>query len=494
MSLFEVRNPATGEVVGNVTAADSAAVQSAVDEARQAQRAWAAKSLKERSKVLSRFHDMVLDQRDRVMDVIQSESGKARRDAFAEMATVAGTARYYLANADRHLAASSHSAALPGLTSAEVIYKPHGLVGFITPWNYPFLLSIGDAIPALLAGNAVIVKPAELTPLSAVLGGELLQEAGLDKGLFTLVHGTGAIGAELIRHVDYIGFTGGTATGRKVAVAAAERLIPFSLELGGKNPMIVLEGASINDAASGLVAGAFSNAGQTCISIERVYVQASIAEEFTARVVAKAAAMKLGWSHGWDVDMGSMISRAHAAKVSSHVENARAAGAVVRTGGRLRPEIGEAFMEPTVLTNVSSSMAVFAEETFGPVVSIYPVGDADEAIRLANDSAYGLNASVWTGDGAHSQRIARRLETGSAVINSTLLIYNSFAVPMGGVKGSGLGRRHGEHGILRFTQSESIVSSFSIAGGYDSVMTHTDSESRAGLITKALRAFRKLGI
>src|SRR5215475_5153198 len=248
----------------------------------------------DRARIIRRFHDLMLDRRRVVLDTIQSESGKTRRDALAEVVSVAGTARYYVAHGAGHLQARRRSPAVPLVTSAEIVYKPHGVVGLITPWNYPFLLGIADALPALLAGNAVVVKPSELTPLSAVLARDLLIESGIDPDLIALVHGAGDVGNELIRHVDYIGFTGGTVTGRKVAVAASERLIPYSLELGGKNPMIVLAGASLEDAATGLIAGAFGNSGQTCISIERVYVEESIYEQFAGRVAAKASELKLG--------------------------------------------------------------------------------------------------------------------------------------------------------------------------------------------------------
>jgi succinate-semialdehyde dehydrogenase/glutarate-semialdehyde dehydrogenase len=492
MEGIEVRNPATGEVVGWVRCAEPHDFDSAEANAREAQTQWAGLRFNDRSAIVRRFHDAILDQCDRILDVIQSESGKARRDAFAEVATVAGTARYYLAHGAEHLSAKHRQAAVPLITGAEVNYKPHGVIGLISPWNYPFLLAIGDAIPALLAGNSVIVKPSELTPLSAQLARQLLVDAGLDPRLLTMVYGGGDTGAELIRHVDYVGFTGGTATGRKVAVAAAERLIPFSLELGGKNPMIVLEGASLDNAAAGLIAGAFSNTGQTCISVERVYVQESVFNEFCSKVLKKTAAIKLGWSRAWDVDMGSLISTAHADKVTAHIERARQLDAKILVGGRRRSDLGAAFVEPTILIDVPASASVFREETFGPVVSLYPVRDADDAIQQANDSEFGLNASVWTGDGRRSERIARRLETGSVVINSTLLIYNSFDVPMGGVKLSGIGRRHGEHGIVRYTQAQSIVSSFESGGGYDSVLTGLDSPFRAGLIVKALRLWRKL--
>jgi acyl-CoA reductase-like NAD-dependent aldehyde dehydrogenase len=362
----------------------------------------------------------------------------------------------------------------------------------ITPWNYPFILSIADAIPALLAGNAVIVKPSELTPLSADLGRTFLVESGLPADLLAVVHGGGEIGGELIRHVDYVGFTGGTETGRKVAVAASERLIPFSLELGGKNPMVVLEGASLDDASAGLMTGAFANGGQTCIAVERVYVQDSIYEEFVRRVVNKTSAMRIGWSRSWDIDMGSMISTSHAKNVIARIERAVDQGAHLATGGRARSDLGPAFVEPTILTNVRDDMPISKEETFGPVVALYPVRNAAEAIAKANDSNFGLNASVWASGQRQAHAVASRLETGSVAINSTLLIYNTFDVPMGGVKLSGIGRRHGEQGILRYTQAQSIVSSIATGGGYDSMLTRIKNERMAKVLAGSLKLWRRL--
>jgi succinate-semialdehyde dehydrogenase/glutarate-semialdehyde dehydrogenase len=492
MALIEVHNPATSELVGCVRPAQTADFSAAEAAAREAQRAWAAQSLASRNGIIRRFHDSMLDQCERILDVIQSETGKARRDAFAEIVSVAGTARYYLKHGAEHLTTRQRESAFPLITNAQLSYKPHGVVGLITPWNYPFLLVIGDAIPALMAGNAVLVKPSELTPLSADLGRQLLVDAGLDPRLFAILHGPGDVGAELLRHVDYVGFTGGTATGRTVAVAAAERLLPFSLELGGKNPMIILEGASLQDAASGLIAGAFANSGQTCIAIERAYVQESVFAAFCELLREKAAALKLGWSKQWDMDMGSLISSTHTRKVSSHVEQATALGAKILLGGRLRADLGPAFMQPTVLTDVPPAADLFAQETFGPVVSLYPVRDAEDAIQQANEGTFGLNASVWAGDGRRAEQVARRLETGSTVINSTLLIYNSFDVPMGGVKLSGIGRRHGEQGILRYTQAQSLVSSIQSFGGYDSLLGWLDRPSRAAFLVKLLKLWRKL--
>jgi acyl-CoA reductase-like NAD-dependent aldehyde dehydrogenase len=492
LTVIEVRNPATGQLAGTVAPTGAAEIALAVSRARKAQPDWEDLRFGGRALVIRRFHDLILDREKRILDTIQSETGKPRRDALSELLTVAGTARYYLAHGERHISPKRRRPALPAATWAQEIHKPHGVVGLITPWNYPFLLGIADALPALLAGNAVVIKPSELTPLSTVIAQELLVESGLDPKLAAIVHGPGAAGAELIRHVDYVGFTGGTDTGRKVAVAAAERLIPCSLELGGKNPMIVLKDAPLDEAASSFVIGAFGNSGQACISVERVYVEEQIYTEFVRRIVEKTSRLKLGWSSGWDMDVGSMISQTHAQKVLGHIESAAAAGARILTGGRSRADLGPAFVEPTILENVGNSMAVAKEETFGPVVSVFPVGSRDEAVRLANASPYGLNASVWAGKTAAAHEVARRLETGSCVINSTLLIYNSFDAPMGGVKLSGLGRRHGEQGILRYMQSEAIVGSVQFSGGYDAVALNVKDQRRADLLVQAARLWRRI--
>jgi succinate-semialdehyde dehydrogenase/glutarate-semialdehyde dehydrogenase len=477
--------------VGRVTPAAPDDVAKTVARARKSQREWQFLSFAARARIIRRFHDLMLERRAEILDTIQSETGKTRRDALAEIVSVAGTARYYLAHGAGHLETRRRSPAVPLITTAEIVYKPHGVVGLIAPWNYPFLLAIGDALPALLAGNAVVVKPSELTPLSAVLARELLIESGLDADLIGLVHGAGDVGRELIRHVEYVGFTGGTVTGRKVAVAASERLIPYSLELGGKNAMIVLEGAPLDAAAKGLIVGAFANSGQTCIAVERAYVQESIFEEFARRVTKKTSELKLGWSKSWELDMGSMISREHAEKVMSRIRSAIADGAHAIAGGRARSDLGPAFVEPTILTNAKDDIPISREETFGPVVSLYPVRNEEEAVARANDSQFGLNASVWA-RGGRAREIARQIETGSAVINSTLLIYNSFDVPMGGVKLSGIGRRHGEHGILRYTQAQSIVGSVATGGGYDSMLMRVTSERIADALTWVLRVWRRL--
>ncbi|MCZ6727595.1 MAG: succinic semialdehyde dehydrogenase [Acidobacteria bacterium] len=489
---LRIDNPATGEHVGTVPVSSPADVGAAADRARAAQPAWEGLGIRQRRRVLARFHDLLFERQGEILDTVQRESGKTRREALGELLAIAGTARYYLAHGEGYLASESHAGASPFITGARVVYRPHGVVGFITPWNYPFILSIGDALPALLAGNAVVIKPSELTPLSAELARTLLVDSGLAEDLVQLVHGYGAVGATLIEHVDYISFTGSVATGRKVAMAAAGRLIPSSLELGGKNPMIVLEGASLDDAVSGLMSGAFYNTGQTCIAVERVYVQSSIFDRFADLARRRTEELEIGWSLDWDIDVGSLISREHSDKVMGHIDDAVTRGATVLTGGERRPDLGPTFVAPTLLTGVEDSMELSCEETFGPVVALYPVADAEEAVARANDTAYGLNASVWTGDKRTSQALAQRIEAGSVGINSTLLIYATYDVPMGGVKQSGIGRRHGRPGIRRFTRSQSIVDSVAKGGGYEGILTRITSQSRADKLARAFKLMRHI--
>jgi succinate-semialdehyde dehydrogenase/glutarate-semialdehyde dehydrogenase len=492
VAIIEVVNPATGEPAGSVKQTTSEDLDKAVDRARAAQLAWREAPVSARAKIIARFHDLALDRAMTVLDTIQAETGKSRRDALAELVTVAGTARYYLSNGPGFLSPKRKRGAVPLLTGSILRYRPHGIVGLITPWNYPFLLSIGDSIPALLAGNAVLVKPSEWTPLSAMLGKSLLVDCGLDPDLLTIVNGGPELGRSVIDHVDYVAFTGGTVTGQKVALAAAERLIPFSLELGGKNPMILLKEAPLEQAAAALVAGAFANAGQTCIAVERVYIEAPVFDRFSKLVAELTQRLKVGWARTFDVDVGSLIRPSHASRVQERVDAAVRAGAVALTGGRRRPDLGPAFVEPTVLTHVDPKDAIAVEETFGPVILLHRVDNKDQAVALANDSPYGLNASVWAGGAGPAYSIARDLETGSVAINSSLMIYNAFDLPMGGIKKSGIGRRHGEHGILRYTQAQSIARSFEMAGGYDGLLTRVRSDRDAALMLKLVRLWRRI--
>ncbi len=490
---IEVDNPATGERVGSVERATPEAVDATVDRARAAQDGWGRLSFRQRAAVIKRFHDQVIAHAGEIMDTLQAETGKARRDAFPEVSSVVGIARHYVAHGAEHLAASRQRSAVPGITTARVVRKPHGVVGLISPWNFPFLLPIGDTLPALLAGNAVVLKPSELTPLSAELGRRLLLESGLDEDLFQLVHGEGpTIGQELVHRVDYVAFTGSVRGGRAVAMAAGERLTPYSLELGGKNPMLVLAGAAVDRAVEGLMVGAFYNAGQTCISVERVYVHESLYESFVRRAAQRSRQLRVGYATDWSVDVGSLISLDHATKVLSHVEDATLRGAAVVAGGERRDDLGPTFVAPTVLTEVPEVAMMAREETFGPVIAVYPVRDTEEAVARANDSTYGLNASVWARSRREAHAVSRRLVTGSAGINSTLLIFNSFDVPMGGVRGSGIGRRFGQEGIRRFTSAQSLVRSVATGGGYDTLVGRLGNSFGSRLYLRLLRWWRHI--
>jgi succinate-semialdehyde dehydrogenase/glutarate-semialdehyde dehydrogenase len=491
---LDVANPATGEHVASVDVATPADVAAAAIAAREAQHAWAAASWRDRARVIARFHDLVLDRSDEVLDTIQRESGKARRDALGELVTCAGTARYYLAHGRHHLRDRRARGGVPVITGARTVWHPHGLVGLITPWNFPFLLGVADALPALLAGNAVLTKPSEVTPLSTLLARDLLVESGLDPALFQPLVGTGAdLGQPLIDEVDYVGFTGSTATGRIVATAAAQRLIPCSLELGGKNPMLVMPGARLEDALHGLVSGGFANSGQTCICVERVYVHEQVWDEFVRMATEHVAKLRVGWSTGLDIDMGSLVSAEHAAKVREHISEARDAGATVLAGGDEPIEgLTSAFVRPTLVTGTDPSMRIHHDETFGPVVRLERVASADEAVARANESELGLNGSVWAGSGRRAIELARRLEVGTANVNSTLLVYNTYDVPMGGIRQSGLGRRHGAPGIQRYCRQQSIVHSFSRWGGYELLLRVTNTPRRSRLLLGVVKLWRRI--
>jgi succinate-semialdehyde dehydrogenase/glutarate-semialdehyde dehydrogenase len=333
-----------------------------------------------------------------------------------------------------------------------------GVVGVIAPWNYPLTLSVSDAVPALMAGNAVVMKVDTQTPFSGLMGAALLEEAGLPPDLLQVITGSGSeLGPELIGRVDYVMFTGSTAVGRQVASQAAERLIPSSMELGGKNAMIVLEDADMMRAVEGAERALFGNGGQLCISVERLYVHEAIADEFTRRLVERVGKMKLGAGLDYGHDMGSLISEKQLETVREHVDDAVGKGARVLTGGNARPDIGPYFHEPTILADVREGMTLFADETFGPVAAISRFATDEEAIERANDSDFGLNFSVWTKDTERGRRIASRLEAGTVNVNEAYIAaWGSMDAPMGGMKDSGVGRRHGAAGIRKYTEAQTI--------------------------------------
>ena len=454
-----VQAPFTGETIGEIPLATREDVFAAVERARTAQKQWAATPLTDRRKLLLQFHDLVLDRRDEILDLMQIEAGKARLHAFEEIADVATVARYYATNGPRLLHARRRRGFLPLLTRVIEQRWPLGVVGIISPWNYPLVLSITDALAALMAGNAVVLKPAEQASLTPRLAVDLLVAAGMPAELIQIVTGSGSVaGTALVDAADAIAFTGSTAVGREIAARGGERLIPVSLELGGKNPLIVLADADINRAVEGAVRACFASAGQLCISAERIFVEAPLYERFVQAFVARTRAMRVAADTSFDTEMGSLIGPAQLAKVTEHVSDAVAKGAKVLTGGRARPDIGPYFYEPTILSEVTPAMRCAAEETFGPVVAIARFETAEEAIKRANATEYGLSASIWTRDAARAREIGARLETGGININEAYAAaWASVDAPIGGFKASGLGRRHGREGIFRFTESQTIA-------------------------------------
>ncbi|MBA0054153.1 succinate-semialdehyde dehydrogenase (NADP(+)) [Streptomyces sp. AJS327] len=451
--------PFTQERLAELPESTPEDVATAFERARTAQRAWAATPVRRRAAVLLRFHDLVLERQREVLDLIQLETGKARLHAHEEVQAVAIAARHYGRRAPGYLRPKRHTGAIPALTRVSELRHPRGVVGQIAPWNYPLELSVGDALPAFVAGNAVVMKPDTETALTALWARRLLIEAGLPEGVWQVVLGEGpVVGPEVADRGDYVSFTGSTATGRQVAQRAAARLAGCSLELGGKNAMLVLDDADLDKAAAGAVRGAFSSAGQLCISIERLYVHESVADAFLARFVARTRAMRLGASLSYGADLGSLVSQRQLDTVTRHVTEAVAKGATVLAGGRPRPDVGPFFHEPTILEGVEAPMAVCEEETFGPLVSVYRFSDEDEAVELANATPYGLNASVWSRNGRRGRALAARLRAGTVNVNEGYAAaYGSAQAPMGGMGDSGLGRRHGSEGILKYTEAQTVA-------------------------------------
>jgi acyl-CoA reductase-like NAD-dependent aldehyde dehydrogenase len=454
-----VRVPFTGEELGRIPGCVEADVEAAVSAGRAAQPGWGGTPIEERGRIILRFHDLLLERQEAGLDLIQLESGKARRHALEEILDTALVARHYAVHAARYLRPRRHAGALPVLTVAREVRHPVGVVGFIAPWNFPLILSITDLTAALMAGNAAVLRPDPQSSFTALWAADLLREAGLPPGILTVVTGEGhVLGPPLIDRVDFLMFTGSTRTGRIVARQAAERLIGFSLELGGKNPMIVLDDADVEAAVDGVIRGAFVGAGQVCVSIERVYVARAIHDRFRDGLVERVGAMKLGPALEYGVDMGSLTVHRQLAAVEEHVADALARGAVLLAGGRRRPDLGPLFYEPTVLAGVAEGMRLFREETFGPVVALHPFDSVDEAVRLANDTQYGLNASVWSRSARRARAVAARIRAGSVNVNEVYAAsWTATASAIGGMKESGFGRRHGAEGILKYTETQTIA-------------------------------------
>jgi succinate-semialdehyde dehydrogenase/glutarate-semialdehyde dehydrogenase len=456
-----VQTPITTDAIGSVPACTEEDVAETVASARAAQSSWATTPIAERAAVLERVADLVAERREWLLDLVQLETGKARIDALEELLDVSMTCTYYAQEGPAAIGDDERSGAVPLVTDATVTRNPVGVVGVISPWNYPLTLSMTDAIPALLAGNAVVCKPDERTPYVALALADLFEEAGLPEGVFRIVTGEGAtVGPALIDAVDYVAFTGGTETGRSVAERAGRNLIDCSLELGGKNPLLVLEDADVETAARGAVEGAFANAGQLCLAPERIYVHEDRYDAFLDAFVGETRDLTLGHAFDYGPDVGSLIDEAHRDSVDEYVSEAVEDGASLLTGGRPRPDVGPCWYEPTVLTDVEPDATVACEETFGPVVSVFPVADVEEAIERANDTDYGLNASVWTTDRDRGREVAREIECGTVCVNDPYTVgWAAVDAPMGGLGDSGLGRRHGPEGIQRFVESRTIATS-----------------------------------
>jgi acyl-CoA reductase-like NAD-dependent aldehyde dehydrogenase len=444
-------NPATGEVLRELECAGESEVEAAVARARAAQPAWAELGLRRRISVLREFQHRLYARKSEVAAAITREAGKPLAEALVtEVLVVLDAARFLIDNAWGLLRDEPvpHANLVTKLKSGWLVREPHGVIGIISPWNYPFSIPATETLAALVAGNAVVLKPSELTPLVALELASLLHAAGVPEDVLQVMIGEGPAGAALMRSpIDKLVFTGSVTTGKRIAAAAAERLLPVVLELGGKDPMLVLDDADVDVASSAAVWGAFVNAGQACLSVERCYVHHSLYEAFATACAEKTKQLRIGNGMDAHTDVGPMIRERQVRIVESHVEDAKARGARVLAGGRRLPELGGNFYAPTVLADVTQDMRIMREETFGPVLPVMACESDDEAVRLANDSEYGLAASVWTRDAKRGERLARRIHAGTVMVNDVISCFGISEAPHGGVKASGVGRTHGRFGL-----------------------------------------------
>ncbi len=489
---IECRSPFDGALVGQLPVSSEADVDVAFASARAAQRSWVDRPVAARGRVLLAFHDLLLARRDEALDLVQRETGKARRHALEEVLDVAINARYYARSAARLLAPKRRRGALPLLTQVSQLHHPLGVVGVIAPWNYPLTLAVSDALPALMAGNGIVLKPDSQTAFIALWARELLVEAGLPDALFQVVVGDGpVVGPAVVDRADYVCFTGSTATGREVARRCADRLVGCSLELGGKNAMVVCADANLERTVEGALRACFSNAGQLCISIERMFVADEVYDEFVPAFAEAVGALRLSAALDYSADMGSLVSQRQLDAVRRHLDDAVAHGATVLAGGRARPDLGPYFHEPTLLEGVTSAMAVCDEETFGPVVSLYRFTSEDDAVRRVNASAYGLNASIWSRDTRRGRALAARIKAGTVNVNEGYgPAWGSVDAPMGGMGDSGLGRRHGAEGLLKYTETQTVA--VQRLQGFGAPRQLTD-EQWARLLTLAVGTLKKVG-
>jgi betaine-aldehyde dehydrogenase len=455
---IEVRNPATGAVIANVRVDSPESVRETVARVRSHQSEWEALGIEGRYHWLGKLRDWILDNTERILDTMQTETGKVRADASNEPAYLADLINFYGTKASKFIGEQSIRPHTPLLAAKklQIQYRPYPVVGIISPWNFPLILALGDAIPALQAGAAVVIKPSEFTPLGLIEVVDAWKNEIGGPDVLDCVQGTGETGEALVDEVDFIQFTGSDRSGRKVMRRAADTLTPVSLELGGKDPMIVLADADVDRAANAAAWGGMMNSGQICISVERIYVEEPVYDEFVQKLTAEVAKLRQGADDkAFGSDVGAMTSPNQTAIVEDHVNDAVAGGARATTGGK-RVEGSGDYFEPTVLVDVDHSMKVMRDETFGPVVGVMKVRDSEEALRLANDTRYGLSGSVF-GERGRAERVARRVECGAVNVNDVLVNYLASDVPMGGWKDSGIGFRHGEPGIKKYCRSESLV-------------------------------------
>jgi acyl-CoA reductase-like NAD-dependent aldehyde dehydrogenase len=443
------RNPATGAVLGEVPEQSADEVRAAVARAREAQRAWRDLPLRDRARRVLAFRDAIVRRADELCEAISREGGKTRHEALSmEVMIVADLATYFAKRAHKILAPEPISLHLLKNRASYIHYQPRGVVGIIAPWNFPFSIPMGETVMALIAGNGVVLKPSEMTPLIALKAKELYDASGLPVDLFQVVTGRGPTGAALIdAGIDYCVFTGSTATGRKIAAACGERLIPCTLELGGKAPAIVCADADVDRTAKALAWGSFANSGQVCVSVERVYAHESVYDELTRKIVEIVGKLRQGDPGRGECDVGAMTWDRQVEIVEERLRDAVERGAKVLTGGQRNKDGEGLFFEPTVLGECKQDMDVMRKEIFGPVMPIMRVRDEEEAVRLANDSHLGLMGYVFTKDTQKGKRIAERIEAGTVMVNDCLLTFGAPETPWGGTKQSGIGRTHSEQGL-----------------------------------------------
>jgi succinate-semialdehyde dehydrogenase/glutarate-semialdehyde dehydrogenase len=469
---YRVRSPVSLEVIGEFESASADDVRAAVERARKAQAGWAELSVKQRAGYMWRLLDQFVKRQDEIIDAVVQETGKARSEAIGmEVFSCCDSISFYAKRAPRFLAPEKRRihGVLGFAKRLRVIYKPLGVIGLITPWNGPVVLAVNPLVQALLAGNAVVHKPSEVTPFSALVVKKFTEAAGFPADLYQVLQGDGPTGAALIESgVDKVSFTGSVATGRKVAEACGRRLIPCTLELGGKDAMIVCADADLDRAAQGALLGSCMNTGHYCCGTERIYVMDSIHDAFVEKVVA--AAKQLRQSDTGETDVGAVFWDQQLAIIEGHMADAVAKGARVLVGGRRNPKLEGLYYEPSVVVDVNHGMELMQKETFGPIVAIQRVASEEEALRLANDSEYGLNGNVWTSDPEKGQRIAERMETGGVCVNDMALTYGVPEAPFGGVKTSGVGQVNGKQGIRGYCHVHPILSDRKgkgpIQGGY----------------------------